>query len=163
MKDLEAIEVEYAYLTIPAKYICIYHKLLMYMADFGKDIIDDCTASCKGDGKNIANCWNIFQSACAAYSLEEYKKADFYIDYIEKELNNIYKNKKRTFPTTIPIGITPDGRLKAKVSCCSGQRFYVDVETGKLYREYKEKEECTNKVYEIVDNNLIFKDNDTSN
>lgn len=159
MKDLEPIEVQYVYLTIPARYICTYHKLIMYMADFGKDIINDCTASCKGDGKNLSNCWNLFQSAVAAYNTEQFKEADFYINYIEEQLNLIYKNKDRNYPTTIPVKITPDGQLKAIVSCCSEQQFLVDIESGKLYREYLDSVECEGREYSIENNDLIFKNN----
>lgn len=154
-KDLVPIDVEYAYLTIPADYICTYHKLVMLISEFGKDIIDDCTYACKDKGKNISNCWNLFQSAVASFNIGERKQADFYINYIEQQLKLITKNDNRVYPTTIPISITPDGKLKAIVSCCSDQQFLVDVETGKMYHAYQNGETCKGE-YKVLDNNLTF-------
>lgn len=159
-KDLEEIQVEYVYLTIPSNYVCIYHKLVMMMSELGKDIIDDCTYTCKNKGKNIVNCWNLFQSAVAAYNIGKIKEADFYIKYIDQQLELIYNNKEHIYPTTIPVKITPDGKLLATVSCCSSQRFYVDVETGKLYRNYNADKECNSGDYIINNNNLAFKRNE---
>ena len=39
-KDHIKIFPEHLYLTIPANWVCTYHKLLIYMADFGKSIVD---------------------------------------------------------------------------------------------------------------------------
>ena len=89
--DTVEIHPEYVYLTIPADYVCVYHKLLTYMADFGKTIVDDCNAICQGNSKNIITCWNLFQSAIACRTLGREKEAAFFIDYIKKQLNNIYK------------------------------------------------------------------------
>ena len=44
------IKPEVVYLTIPTKWVCVYHKLLSYLADFGKMMIDDCNAGCRGSG-----------------------------------------------------------------------------------------------------------------
>lgn len=154
--ELEEVKVEYVYLTIPAEYICIYHKLVMAVSEMGKDIIDDCNYTCQNKGKNIVNCWNLFQSAVANYNLGNYKEANFYIKYIDKQIELIYKNDKHVYPTSMPVKITPDGRLHATVSCCSQQRFYVDAETGKLYREFNNKKECAGGKYDINNNNLTF-------
>ena len=88
-EELIEIQAEYVYLTIPAKWVCVYHKLLMYMADYGKTIIDDCSAICKNSNKNILSCWNLFQSALACHTLGKNKEADLFIKYIEKQLAKI--------------------------------------------------------------------------
>lgn len=137
-QPLVEINPEYLYLTIPSEWLCIYHKLLVYMSDFGKTIIDDCTASCKGSGKNIISCWNLFQSALACRQLGYDDKANFFIDYIDKQLYNIYKTSENTiYNGTNYYPITPDGKLKALCSCVeNNNKFYVDIETGKLYEEF---------------------------
>lgn len=157
MDNNVTIEPEYVYLTIPSKYVCVYHKLLVFMADFGKRIIDDCNATCKGEGKNIIKCWNLFQSAVACYSLGKTEEADFLIKYITYQLDSIYKGTGDiTFNESFPINIDEQGHLKAIVTCNSENNpiFTVDVETGKLYQELKEN---TKNEYNIIDNNLIVK------
>lgn len=116
--DTVEIHPEYVYLTIPADYVCVYHKLLTYMADFGKTIVDDCNAICQGNSKNIITCWNLFQSAIACRTLGREKEAAFFIDYIKKQLNNIYKGTDNVVHnSSVPLAITEDGKLKAMVSC----------------------------------------------
>ena len=134
---LQEIHPEYVYLTIPSEYVCVYHKLLTYMADFGKSMIDDCTASCKGNGKNILTCWNLFQSAIACKALGRTKEADFFMEYIIKQLDLIYKGSDSdVYTTTAVMPITDDGKLKALVTCGTDIKFFVDAETGRLYTEY---------------------------
>lgn len=67
----------YIYCVIPEKYKCIYEKLLIKLSDLGIDILKDCGSTCRGVNKNIINCWNMFQAACAAYNLGEEKKSSF--------------------------------------------------------------------------------------
>lgn len=155
----EEIFPQYVYMTIPADYVCVYHKLIGYIADFGKDIIDDCTASCSNKGKNIISCWNLFQAAVASYNEGKIKQANFYIDYIEKQLDNIYKSfGGQHIPTSMPVKITDDGKLKAIVSCDNGVKFFVDVETGQLYQEYL-NEQGKNQKYHITEDDLIYEKN----
>lgn len=134
------INPEYAYLVIPTKYICTYHKILIYLADFGKRLLDDCSASCKGNNKTIVDCWNLFQSALACYTLGHHKQADLFIDYINKQLECIYRGEEDdVWSGTIYLPITPDGKLKALVSCVPDSKFYVDPETAILYQHYLDK------------------------
>ena len=128
---------EFLYLTIPADYICTYHKLLVYLADFGKSLLDDCSAICKGNNKTVIDCWNLFQSALACKTLGQDKQASLFIDYINKQLDNIYRGTDESvFNGGNYYAITPDGNLKALCSCADGGSFKVDVETGQLYQEY---------------------------
>lgn len=149
------INPEYAYLTIPTEYICTYHKLLVYLADFGKDLLSDCSASCKGDNKTVVDCWNLFQSALACRTLGRTEEANLFIDYINKQLTNIYKNSNnKVWGGTVYLPITPDGMLKALVSCKSDSKFYVDVKTGELYQHYLDKNVDE---FNIENNNLTVK------
>ena len=69
-------------LLVPTEYYKVYKLLLIAMSNYGVDLVRDCTATCNGDNKHILNCWNMFQAACAAYALNENKKASFLINYI---------------------------------------------------------------------------------
>lgn len=157
--NLQEITVEQVYLTIPADYVCVYHKLLTYMADFGKVIVDDCTASCKGRGKNILNCWNLFQSAIACHAIGRDEESDFFIEYIKGQLKLIYQGTGQDIElSTTPVAITPDGKLKAIIGCDDKVHFYVDPETGKLYQAYLDNQaavEATGRVYDIQDDDLV--------
>lgn len=160
------INPEVVYLTIPSKWICVYHKLLSYIADFGKTMIDDCNAGCKGGSKNVMTCWNLFQSAVACHNIGEDKQAEFFIDYIKKQLNVIYRGTdKNIYHKTAPIAITPDGKLKAIVSCDSETKFYVDAKTGQLYQEWFDEEDedyhCIKNEYSIDKERLIVEDVET--
>lgn len=160
VNELEEIYPEYVYLTIPSNWVCVYHKLLTYMSDFGKTIIDDCTTVCQGNGKNILSCWNLFQSAIACRALGKEKEAEFFINYIIKQLDNIYRGSdKQVYHNTVPLTITDDGKLKAIVSCNDKTRFYVDAETGKLYQEWVDNKDAN--IYSVNDPNLIVEN--TSN
>ena len=145
----EEINPEYVYLTIPSDWVCIYHKLLTYMADFGKTIVDDCDAICKGGSKNIITCWNLFQSAIACHTLGRDAEATLFINYIESQLKSIYRGTDKTlYKSTVPLAITPDGKLKAMVSCGEDVKFVVDIKTGNLYKSYLERDD-DGKIYTI--------------
>ena len=74
------VDVEVVYLTIPTKWIPTYRKLLSLVANGGKAILDDCNYGCKGNGSVVFNCWNIFQSACAAYAEGKEDEAELFIN-----------------------------------------------------------------------------------
>lgn len=74
------------YLLIPENYITIYQKLITLIINNNKVIKE------KPDNvvnKQIINCWNLFQSAVAAYNLGFEKEADFFINFIDCHINNI--------------------------------------------------------------------------
>jgi hypothetical protein len=75
-------------LSIPKEWKEIYIKLLTVISQSGEAILNDCSYGCKGDGSVMFNAWNIFQSACAAYALGETKRANLYIDYVNKQIAN---------------------------------------------------------------------------
>jgi len=154
--NLVEIQPELLYLTIPVDYVCTYHKLLVYLADFGKNLLDDCSASCKGNNKTVIDCWNLFQSALACKTIGQDKEADLFIDYINKQLEIIYRGTDETiFNGGNYFPITPDGKLKALCSCrIDNSIFKVDLETGNLYQEYLDKKD-NDAVFKLEDNDLI--------
>ena len=163
VKDKDAlidIKPEFLYLTIPAEYVCIYHKLLVYLADFGKKLLDDCSAVCKGNNKTVVDCWNLFQSALACKSLGQDKQASLFIDYINKQLEQVYRGTdEKVFNGGNYYPITPDGKLKALCSCQGEAKFMTDVETGQMYQEYLDNKD-ESATFTIEDNDLIV-ENDT--
>lgn len=85
---------QYIYLKVPNQWKAVYDALLLKMAELGTDLLVECNASCKGTDKEYIACWNMFQAACAAYELQEYKKADVLIKFICTKLNldiNMYE------------------------------------------------------------------------
>lgn len=159
-ENMVAIQPELLYLTIPADYVCTYHKLLVYLADFGKKLLDDCSAACKGNNKTVIDCWNLFQSALACRTLGQDKQAALFIDYINKQLENIYRGTdEKVFNGGNYYAITPDGKLKALCSCQGDAKFYTDVETGQMYQEYLDNKD-EKATFAIEDNDLIV-ENDT--
>ena len=145
------IQPEYVYMRIPAEYVCIYHKLLTLFADFGVDMLNDCCAGCKDGNKQLLECWNMFNAAVAARHLGNTKLADTLIKYIEGQLNIKYDGKAPCPGVIWPVD--EKGKVKALVSCEDYPRFYVDVETGKLWEEIQ-SEKC-NAVYSIESDHLI--------
>lgn len=155
-QKFEEINPEVVYMTIPAKWACIYQKLLVAIADFGEQMLNDCKASCKDSNKNIINCWHMFASAIAAHQLGQDKLADTLIKYIEGQLKLIYRNHNcAEFNSAIPLPISEDGRLRALVGCDNGTKFYVDLKTGELYEEYLADRQV-NGTYVIEDNDLKY-------
>lgn len=133
-EELVEANPDFVYMVIPAKYVCTYHKLLVMLADVGIEMLNDCTANCKRNNKNIITCWNMFQTACAAYQINKTKEADTIIKYINAQIKLIYNGTgKETIVGNITLPISEDGILKAIISC-GGEtpKFEVDEETGQL-------------------------------
>lgn len=80
----------FIYLVIPKEYYTIYVRLLEKLTDCGIDILKDCNTQCNDVNKQVFKCWNLFQSACAAYQLGDdcnIKLANLFIKYIKAQLN----------------------------------------------------------------------------
>ena len=164
------IHPEYVYLTIPSEYICVYHKLLVALIDFGKDIqtnnctsynVNCCGNKCCANSKKRADitmaCWNMFQCALANRQIGNIEQADIFIKNIDKLLIKLYSSTgKRKYNGTLNLSITPDGKLKTWCSCGDNIKFIVDINTGELYQQYLNSINNGN-VFVIEDENLIIK------
>lgn len=157
--DFVEIQPKYVYMTIPAEYVCIYHKILTLFADFGVDMLNDCCAGCKNNNKKLIECFNMFNAAVAARKLGQNKVATNLIKYIEGQLNIIYDEDCPCPGVVYPVD--KEGHINAIVSCEAYPRFFVSVEDGKLYQEYLEKN--SDAVYTIENDNLTQTTNDTTN
>lgn len=131
MNDLKPIELEYVYVTIPAEYICVYHRILAMMADYGEEMLKDCKATCKDRNSNVIECFNMFNAAVAARKLGKDKLAELIIKYIKAKINQIYKGFDNSTSFVFPVDET--GHLKAFVSCGERPHFEINPDDGELY------------------------------
>ncbi len=130
MSKLIQIEPEYIYVTIPAEYICVYHRILAMLADYGEDMLKNCKASCTDRNSGVIECFNMFNSAVAAKKLGNEKLANVLIKYIKAKLNQLYKGKDNSQSFVFPVDET--GHLKAIVSCGERPKFEIDADSGEL-------------------------------
>lgn len=131
MNELKRIEPEYIYVTIPAEYICVYHRILAMLADYGEDMLKDCKASCTDKNSGVIECFNMFNSAVAARKLGNQKLADIIIKYIKAKINQIYKGKDNSTSFIFPVD--ESGNLKAFVSCGKNPTFEINSNDMNLY------------------------------
>ncbi len=138
----------YTYLDVPSKYNCVYKKLLIKLSDLGVDMIKDCTSTCKGINRQVINCWNMFQSACAAYTLGYWKQADLLINYINSSLQfgcDEYTTDEKPvfmiFELNIPITITGSQKIKYnEANFVIANREYAVEDTLTIYQVINERE-----------------------
>ena len=132
-QDSIEINPEYIYMTIPADYICTYHKILILLSEYGVDMLNDCQAGCSNQNKSIINCFNMFNAAVAARKLGQDKTAETIMKYVNGQLNIIHNyndiNTKIVFP------VDENGYLKAIISCEENPTFTIDPETGLLWEK----------------------------
>ena len=131
MSELIQIEPEYVYITIPAEYICVYHRILAMLADYGEDMLKDCKASCTDRNSNVIDCFNMFNAAVAARKLGKDKLAETLIKYIKAKINQMYRGVNNSTSFVFPVD--ENGQLKAFVSCNERPMFYINPEDGELY------------------------------
>ena len=131
MSELIQIEPEYVYVTIPAEYICVYHRILAMLADYGEDMLKDCKASCSDRNSNVIDCFNMFNAAVAARKLGKDKLAETLIKYIKAKINQMYRGVDNSTSFVFPVD--ENGQLKAFVSCNERPMFYINPEDGELY------------------------------
>ena len=131
MSKLIQVEPEYVYVTIPAEYICVYHRILAMLADYGEDMLKDCKASCTDRNSNVIDCFNMFNAAVAARKLGKDKLAETLIKYIKAKINQMYRGVDNSTSFVFPVD--ENGQLKAFVSCNERPMFYINPEDGELY------------------------------
>lgn len=132
MINLVPIEPEYVYITIPAEYICVYHRILAMMADYGTEMLKDCKANCTDKNSNVIECFNMFNSAVAARKLGQDKLAETIIKYVKAKMNQIYKGLDNSTDFVFPVD--EKGQLKAYVSCGERPSFAINEKDMNLYK-----------------------------
>ena len=118
------INPEYVYITIPAEYVCVYHRILAMLSDYGEEMLKDCKANCTDKNSGVIECFNMFNAAVAARHLGQDKKAELIINYIKAKINQIYRGNDNSTSFVFPID--ENGVLKAFVSCNDRPRFFVE-------------------------------------
>ena len=131
MSELIQVEPEYVYVTIPAEYICVYHRILAMLANYGEDMLKDCKASCTDRNSNVIDCFNMFNAAVAARKLGKDKLAETLIKYIKAKINQMCRGIDNSTSFVFPVD--ENGQLKAFVSCNERPMFYINPEDGELY------------------------------
>ena len=143
--DVKHTDLEYIYVTIPAEYVCVYHRILAMLADYGVEMLKDCKATCKDRNSGVIECFNMFNAAVAARQLgksasnngdnaasDKYSKlAATLIKYIKAKINQIYGGKDNETSFVFPVD--ENGELKAFVSCGERPLFKIRPEDGNLY------------------------------
>lgn len=108
------------------------------MAQYGLDMLNDCSATCKGNNKNIVTCWNMFQSAMAAYQLGQDKLAETLLKYIKGQLNIIYEGSEQVqYSGSITLPIDEEGKIHAIVSCGDALSFMLTLKLVNFGRNEK--------------------------
>lgn len=131
MSNRKEVTPEYVYITIPAEYVCVYHRIMAMLADYGEEMLKDCKASCTDKNSGVIECFNMFNAAIAARHLGQEKKAKLIINYVKAKINQIYKGIDNSTGFVFPID--ENGLLKAFVSCNDRPRFWIDDEV--LYKQ----------------------------
>ncbi len=135
--SLVEIEPQYVYTMIPAEYVCVYHRILAMLADFGEEMLKDCKASCTDRNSGIIECFNMFNAAVAAHKLGKSKLAETLIKYVKAKINQIYKGVDNSTSFVFPVD--ENGELKAFVSCEEHPKFYIDTNDMNLYMEFNDR------------------------
>lgn len=101
---MESNEVEQIYLRIPTDYVCVYHRILEVMSEYGEDMLKDCKASCTDKNRDIIDCFNMFNAALACVELDQRKKADLIIKYVAAKLNQLYPSQVEEQSFVMKVG-----------------------------------------------------------
>lgn len=136
--QLREIEPEYIYVTIPADYICVYHRITELLADYGEDMLKDCKASCTDRNSNVIDCFNMFNAAIAARQLGKTKLAETLIKYVKAKINQIYKSNVDNSEFILNVG--RDGDIRAIVHCGETPTIEIDEDD---YEDYVNQENQT--------------------
>lgn len=106
------------YLEIPIDYICVYNKLKYLIYNYGIDLINDCSSSCKPKNQEIVNCWNLFQLAVTNYNNDNITDANNIINNIKDKINKLYKTISNIDYNGIDeYYINEEGTSKTKIIC----------------------------------------------
>ena len=121
-------DIQYVYATIPARYACLYHKLLILLSDYGVDMLNDCSATCKGSNKNIITCFNMFEAGVASWNLGLTKRAETIMKYINAEVNAIYRSRGRECPKGEFKMFANENGTQVAFASCNGESVSFRVE-----------------------------------
>lgn len=155
------------YLEIPINYICVYNKLKYLIYNYGIDLINDCSSSCKPKNQEIVNCWNLFQLAVINYNNNNITDANNIINNIKDKINKLYKTISNIDYNGIDeYYINEEGTSKTKIICNNNNTYelpnlkieYEFVLNSESYIEDEGKGKDV--VIDITSNKIISNDDD---
>lgn len=135
---------EFVYLKVPVIYQTVFENLLSKMAVWGQELLDDCTASCSGNNKNILNAWNLFQAAITAYEYGNKTQSDKIVNFITTSLGINSNTQPVTEYYTISVNCTPSDALvtingiQTKILNVEKNSFVTIVVSKAGYETYSE-------------------------
>lgn len=145
---------EYIYVTIPTEYVCLHHKILVMLADYGEDMLKDCKAACKDRNSTVIDCFNMFNAAVAARKLGKDKLAETIFKYVEAKVKQIYKGEDNANGLVYPID--DQGYIKALVTCGEHPILHINSDNGELVETfYEEVENNMSEDFYVDDENLL--------
>lgn len=153
MSNLVQIEPEYVYVTIPAEYVCVYHRIMAMLADYGEEMLKDCKASCTDRNSTVIECFNMFNAAVVSRKLGKDKLAETLIKYVKAKINQIYRGSDNSTDSII-FPIDANGNIKAIVTCKDDIKFEVTEEDAHLIQTIKDTDKnCKIDIISNVDDN----------
>ena len=135
---------EFVYLKVPVIYQAVFESLLSKMAVWGQELLDDCTASCSGNNKNILNAWNLFQAAIAAYEYGNQVQSDKIVNFIAVSLGINSDTQPTAQYYTISVNTTPSDAIvtingnNTKTLTVEKNTFVTIVVSKSGYQSYTE-------------------------
>ena len=123
-------DVEFVYITIPKQYLCVYHKILVMLADYGIEMLNDCKASCTERNAGVIECFNMFNAAIAAYKLGNTSLANTLITYVKAKIEQLYKGK---VDTTFVLSIDESNNIKSFISCEDNIKLFINPSDNELF------------------------------
>ncbi len=139
--NIKEISLSDIYLLIKENYITTYQKLITLIINNNKAIKE------KPDNvvnKQIIDCWNLFQSAVAAYNLGFEKDADFFISFINCNIDNIINKYGEIYNETFYFEHPDMIGIRGTEITIDDIDFYVNDEDGNIYQKVN-KDETDNK------------------
>lgn len=154
------------YLEIPINYICVYNKLKYLIYNYGIDLINDCSSSCKTKNQEIVNCWNLFQLAVINYNNNNITDANNIINNIKDKINKLYKTISNIDYNGIDeYYINEEGTSKTKIICNNNSyelpNLKIEYEFVLNSESYIEDEgRGKDVIIDITSNKIISNDDD---
>ena len=124
-------DIEFIYVTIPKEYLCVYHKILVLLAEYGIDMLKDCKASCTDRNSNVIECFNMFNAAVAAHKLGQDSLANTLIVYVKAKIEQITNGK--IDDTTFVFPIDENNEVRAFIECKDSVKIYVDESQSSIF------------------------------
>lgn len=154
------------YLEIPINYICVYNKLKYLIYNYGIDLINDCSSSCKPKNQEIVNCWNLFQLAVTNYNNDNVTDANNIINNIKDKINKLYKTISNVDYNGIDeYYINEEGTSTTKIICNNNSyelpNLKIEYEFVLNSENYIEDEgRGKDVIIDITSNKIISNDDD---